>query len=77
MKGKRLQAFGRALHEIRLERNWSQEEAALRCDVDRAYFGYLERGAKAPTLTMLWRIADGFDTLPSELLRRSERLLDG
>lgn len=36
----------------------------------------LERAVKTPRLTTVWRIADGFETQPSELLARTERLLD-
>jgi transcriptional regulator with XRE-family HTH domain len=76
MATSRSQAFGDALRELREERSLSQEGAALACGIDRAYFGRLERAAKTPTLRTLWRIADGFDTRPSELLARTERLLD-
>lgn len=75
MARSRSQAFGDALKQLREERGMSQEAAALTCGIDRAYFGRLERAAKVPTLTTLWRIADGFGTRPSELLKRAERLL--
>jgi transcriptional regulator with XRE-family HTH domain len=76
MARSRAQAFGDALRELREERGLSQEAAALACGIDRAYFGKLERAAKTPTLRTVWRIADAFETQPSELLRRTERLLD-
>jgi transcriptional regulator with XRE-family HTH domain len=76
MARSRQQAFGDALRELREERDLSQEAAALACGIDRAYFGRLERAAKTPTLKTLWRIADGLDTRPSELLARAERILD-
>jgi len=76
MARSRAQAFGDALRELREERGLSQEAAALTCGIDRAYFGKLERAAKTPTLTTLWRIADGFGTRPSDLLSRAERLHD-
>ena len=73
----RSQAFGDALKQLRRERDdLSQEAAALACRVDRAYFGKIERGEKNPTLTTIWKIADGFETRPSDLLARAERLLD-
>jgi transcriptional regulator with XRE-family HTH domain len=72
----RSQAFGDALRQLREERGLSQEAAALKCKVDRSYYGKLERAAKTPTLSTVWRIADGFETQPSELLARAERLLD-
>lgn len=76
MARSRAQAFGDALRDLRRERGLSQEAAALACGVDRAYFGKIERADKTPTLTTLWRIADGFETQPSDVLRRAERRLD-
>lgn len=71
----RSQAFGAALKALREERGLSQEAAALICGIDRSYFGKLERADKVPTLTTVWRIADGLETKPAELLARTERLL--
>jgi transcriptional regulator with XRE-family HTH domain len=71
----RSQAFGEALRQIRTERGLSQEAAALACGLDRAYFGHLERASKTPTLGTVWKIADAFETQPSYLLARAERLL--
>lgn len=76
MADARPQAFGAALRNLRKERDLSQEAAALACGIDRAYFGQLERAIKTPTLKTVWRIADGLDTRPSELLLRAERILD-
>jgi transcriptional regulator with XRE-family HTH domain len=75
MARSRSQAFGDALKELREERGLSQEAAALACQIDRSYFGKLERADKVPTLSTLWKIADGLDTRPSELLARTEQLL--
>ena len=76
MARSRSQAFGMALRELREKRNLSQEAAAFICGIDRAYFGRLERADKTPTLTTVWRIADGLGTRPSRLLARAERILD-
>jgi transcriptional regulator with XRE-family HTH domain len=73
----RSKAFGEALRQLRKERgDLSQEAAALACGIDRAYYGRLERATKSPTLGTVWKIADGFETRPSDLLARAERLLD-
>jgi transcriptional regulator with XRE-family HTH domain len=72
----RSQAFGDALKQLRQERGLSQEAAALACGIDRAHFGKLERATKTPTLGTVWRIADAFETQPSDLLARAERLMD-
>lgn len=74
MARSRSQAFGEALKELREERGLSQEAAALTCGIDRSYYGKLERAAKSPTVRLLWQIADGFGTRPSDLLARTERL---
>lgn len=76
MADSRPRAFGPALRKLREELDLSQEAAALACGIDRAYFGQLERAIKVPTLKTLWRIADGLDTQPSELLARAERILE-
>lgn len=76
MARSRSQAFGYALRELREERGLSQEAAALACGIDRAHFGKLERATKTPTLGTVWRIADALDTRPSDLLARTERLLE-
>jgi transcriptional regulator with XRE-family HTH domain len=74
MARSRAKAFGDALRGLREERGLSQEAAALACGIDRSYFGKLERAEKVPTLTTIWKIADAFDTQPSALLARAERL---
>lgn len=76
MARSRAQALGDALRELRSARDLSQEAAALACRVDRAYFGKIERGQKNPTLDTLWKLSDGLDARPSDLLGRAERLLD-
>jgi transcriptional regulator with XRE-family HTH domain len=76
MARSRSQAFGDALKELREERGLSQEAAALACGIDRAHFGKLERAVKTPTLGTVWRIAEAFETRPSDLLARAERILD-
>jgi transcriptional regulator with XRE-family HTH domain len=68
-------AFGQALREARLELGLSQEEAALACGIDRGYFGQLERSLKSPTLNTVWRLANGLNVKPSELLIRVEELV--
>lgn len=71
------QAFGKAVSELRAERDLSQEDAALASGIDRAYFGHIERATKSPTLRTVWKIAEALEVEPSELLQRAERLLDG
>ena len=70
------EAFGIAVRELRKERGMTQEEVALVSDIDRAYFGRLERAMKVPTLTTVSRIAVALQTSPSELLLRTEQILE-
>jgi len=70
------QAFGRAVRELRVERELSQEEAAFSSGIDRTYFGDIERAAKSPTLKTVWKIAEAFEVSPSKLLVRTEEILE-
>lgn len=67
------QALGEAVREIRHEKGLSQEDAALDANIDRAYFGHIERGTKRATIVTLWKIAEGLDVKPATIIRRAER----
>jgi len=69
------EAFGQALREAREARGLSQEEAALACGIDRAYYGHIERATKVPTLTTMWKVAEAVGLKPSQLIARTERIL--
>jgi transcriptional regulator with XRE-family HTH domain len=69
------EAFGMALREAREERGLSQEEAASIGELDRAYYGHIERGSKAPTINTIWRAALSVDVQPSQLVARTEEIL--
>lgn len=47
----------------------SQEELALRANLNPAYYGQVERGLKCPTVDTLYKIAQAMDLSLSELLR--------
>lgn len=66
-------AFGRAIREIRHELGISQEELALRADIQRSYLGGIERGERNPSLTNIVKIARTLKVAPSEILSRAER----
>lgn len=70
------QAFGEAIRQVRVEKNLSQEEAALASGIDRAYYGHIERASKSPTLRTVWKIAAALETRPSELMARAEEIID-
>jgi transcriptional regulator with XRE-family HTH domain len=67
-------AFGRAIRELREERHISQEAFAMKCGIDRGYFGHMERGHSNPSLTSVLKIAEALSVPPSEIHARAERL---
>jgi transcriptional regulator with XRE-family HTH domain len=70
------QAFGQAVREARHQRCMTQDDAALNSGIDRAFFGHVERGTKAPTLRTVWRVARALDVRPSELIARAEAIIE-
>ena len=63
-----LRKFANKLKVIRNQRNLSQEELALLCDIDRTYIGRIERCLRNPSLEILNKIADGLEMKLKELL---------
>lgn len=67
-------AFGLIVREFRQKSGWTQEELAEKAGVHRTYVGDLENGRKAPTLDVVERLADAFDTAPHLLIEAAEKL---
>ena len=65
-------AFGAAIRAIRKEQGVSQEALALKCGLDRSYFGAVERGERNVSLTNILRIADALQTHGADLFARAE-----
>lgn len=59
--------FGKRVNNLRKSMHLSQEQFALKCDIDRSYMGCIERGEKSPTLTTIQKIADGLGVSLKEL----------
>lgn len=72
MDGRLAKKFGKVLREIRNERNLSQEQLALKADVDRTFVSMLERGVRQPTIETIFRLAKVLKTQPSLLIKRIE-----
>ena len=53
---------------LRLGKSMSQEELALRANLNPAYFGHIERGLKCPTIDTLYKISNALEISLSELL---------
>ena len=60
--------FGLLVRKYRKEKNMSQEQLALLCNMDRSYLGRIERGEVNPTLEKIYEIARALDINPQDLL---------
>lgn len=50
------------LKELRRERGWSLDKAAIATGVSKAMLGQIEREESSPSIAILWKIASGFQT---------------
>jgi transcriptional regulator with XRE-family HTH domain len=70
-KNQALVAFGAAVREARKERGISQEELALKSEIDRSYLGAIERGEQNSGLIHIARIARALDSTIEELMAKA------
>ena len=63
-----LERFGKRVREIRLSKNFSQEELADRAGLHRTYIGMIERAEKNITLRNIEKIANALNIEIKELL---------
>ena len=49
--------FGQLVRKYRKEKNMSQEQLALLCNIDRSYLGRIERGEVNPTLEKIYELS--------------------
>lgn len=58
------------LKVLRAERDWSQQDLAVRLEVSRQSVNAIETGKYAPSLPLAFRIADLFDMQIEEIFLR-------
>lgn len=68
-------ALGRAVEELRLEAELTQQTLADRDHSEFRQIGFLERGLSNPTFDSLVRVARGLGVELSVLISRYERIL--
>lgn len=68
-----IDALATEIKARRVELEYSQEDLAGHCELDRPYISLLEVGRKQPTVSVLYRIAGGLDLSFEEFARRIER----
>ena len=70
-------ALGHAVRITRAIRRLSQEEVASRGGLHRNYVGAIERGEINPSFRILLKLERGLDAPLSELIERTEDVLQG
>jgi transcriptional regulator with XRE-family HTH domain len=63
-----LKRIGARIRELRTAKNWTQEDLAGECGLDRSYISGLEVGRRNPTYLNLLRIAKTLGTSLNTLL---------
>lgn len=83
VKDRKLALLGKWIRRLRKEKGVSQEEFAALADLDRAYYGGIERGERNVAVLNLIKIAVALEVEVGELfptltvLRRSEKDANG
>ena len=67
---------GERIRKIRRQKGLSLEIFALRCNMNSAYIGHIERGIQNPTLNTLERICKGLDISIEELFKDKDSPID-
>jgi transcriptional regulator with XRE-family HTH domain len=67
-------AFGKAIRELRLERQMSQEALALEADINRSYASGVERGVRNISLTNIAKLAAALNIEVSDLFVRVQEI---
>jgi transcriptional regulator with XRE-family HTH domain len=70
-------AFGEVLRDYRTKARISQENLALKSDLDRTYISLLERGLRQPTLETLFRLASVLEVAPATMIARTSSRIGG
>ena len=60
--------FGTKVREIRKSLDWSQEQLAAACKLNRTYVGGIERGERNISLINIEKISIALNVNPKELL---------
>jgi transcriptional regulator with XRE-family HTH domain len=68
-------AFGRVIRAHREQSGIAQDAFALMANVDRSYYGKLERGERQPSLALLLRIAGALNLAGGTLVAQTENEL--
>jgi transcriptional regulator with XRE-family HTH domain len=65
------QALGDAIRAVRKQQGYTQESFALKANLDRSYYGAIERGEFNVTVDTIMSIATGLDVSVAKLFQRA------
>ncbi len=65
------EAFGENLRSLRLQRNLTQADLALRSGLTARYLRNLERGLSSPTLSVIVKLALCLEVEPHDLVKQA------
>ena len=68
-------AFGRALRELRQQKEMSQEQLAEAAGLDRSFVSLVERGIQSPNIVVLLKIAEVLKVPATTLVARTEEIM--
>lgn len=68
LKTQPLDAFGKVLRALRVQRGMSQEELALEAGIQRNYVSLIERGINQPTITIIFKLSAALEIKPSKVI---------
>ncbi|HTZ88144.1 MAG TPA: helix-turn-helix transcriptional regulator [Solirubrobacteraceae bacterium] len=71
MPEQNVRALATAIRKARVEAGYTQEAFAARIDLDRSYYGSIERGERNIGVEALATIATGLGTTAWQLLRKA------
>jgi transcriptional regulator with XRE-family HTH domain len=66
------QALGNAIRAVRRNQGYTQESFALQADIDRSYYGAIERGEFNVTVDTLMTVAAGLGVPAAELFKQAK-----
>jgi len=66
------QALGKTIRAMRRKQGYTQESFALKADIDRSYYGAIERGEFNVTVDTLMTVAGGLGVSAAELVKRAK-----
>lgn len=66
-------AFGEVLKNYRKAKNFSQEELALKADLDRTFISLLERGKRNATIETLYKLSYALDVKPYDFIKSLDK----